>query len=187
VTTYTVITTLDDAYTALHSAIGRPDTTSGRDRIQFFLRIAVILGWLSVEEAVKDEIRSWIRAGYTSEQPRTLTDKICLLCALRRHMLQSLEASADEHQVRLTREERDQIIGAALTKKAEIGDLLSAEKSAFDFTTFKQQRIIRSDVVHDNTQRVLTIDAAKSCLGYCSALIEIACDKPVIRDRTRSR
>ncbi len=170
-TRFTAVTTLDDAFRSLHLAIGLPDTLNGRNQAQFFLRIAVILGWLSVEEAAKDEIRTWKRRGFRGVEPRLLTDKLCLSAALRGYVAEIYREEIDQNGQVVIQTDRDVMVRQALGIDSQIQGQFDLQKKLFDTIEFKTQRNIRSDVVHDNAQKILTIAEGRSCLGYCTRLI----------------
>lgn len=178
-----VVTTLDDAYRSLNLAVGLPENLTGRDQAQFCLRIAVILGWVSVEEGAKHEMRAWRKRGFHGVAPRLLGERICLIAALRKYVDEIYREESERSGRVFVRRSGDDTIRRALEADAPIQERAGIESNFFDKVEFKVQRKVRNDILHVNVDRILTIAEGKECLEYCTRLIAFLSGHKVITNR----
>lgn len=167
------IGTLEDARRFLHDATGLPNTISGRERTQTYLRAVIVFCWLAVEEAVKNELERYSRISQAPSPPHKLHDRItfCFACLTARTVSRQNRESAIEEGFN---DPSEKLIEDRAFSQIFFGRCVKYAETQIPFDEFWNHRRLRNDIVHMNAPQIqLTLEEAKATFDYCVRSITV--------------
>ncbi len=173
-----VSTLLDDSHQLLCSAKGLPDTLSARRVRKVYLRAALVLSWLAIEESVRSVAGGYKGRGLTLMMPTKLSQAVIFLLALN-----ELSGSLADPEFPLSSDEYDAMdrnrIGSI--NEAQLDSYLKQATEEFDMGAFLRMRKLRNDLLHLNSEASEpTIETVDEGYRFARAIIEVLEGKPIV-------
>jgi hypothetical protein len=163
----------------LHEATGLPNTISGRERSQTYLRAVIVFCWLALEEAVKNELHRYSKISQVPDPPRKLHDRItfCFACLTARTISrQNREYAIAEG----SNDPSEKLIEDRAFSQPFFGRCVDYAQRRIPFDEFRNYRGLRNDIVHINVPQIqLTLEDAKATFEYCVRSITVFTGCPI--------